>query len=89
MRNRSTIPIALTAAALLSLTALSPALAQKGPGDPEPPITLRLLVQDAPGRQSEPAALDLARLAEPRPETARLRRRIASQLAALVVQAAD
>ena len=63
MRTRSSISIALGGAALLSLTALSPALAQKGPGDPEPPITLRLLVQDGPGRQSEPAALDLARIA--------------------------
>jgi TRAP-type C4-dicarboxylate transport system substrate-binding protein len=64
MRTRSTIPIALGGAALLSVAALGPVLAQKGPGDPEPPVALRLFVQDGPGRQSEPAALDLARLAE-------------------------
>jgi TRAP-type transport system periplasmic protein len=64
MRYRSPVPIALAGALLLSTLALSPAAAQKGPGDPEPPLTLRLLVQDGQGRQSEPAAMDLAALAD-------------------------
>lgn len=63
MRHRSVLPVALAGAAILSVAALPPSLA-KGPGDPEAPITLRLLVQDGPGRQSEAAALDLQRLAD-------------------------
>jgi TRAP-type C4-dicarboxylate transport system substrate-binding protein len=63
MRNRSPVPIALAGAILLGMLALSPALAQKGPGDPEAPITLRLLIQDGQGRQSEAVANDLVALA--------------------------
>lgn len=61
MRVRSTVPIALGGAALILAGALSPALA-KGPGDPESKVTLPLLVQDAPGRQSEDAVNDLVAL---------------------------
>lgn len=62
MRHRSVLPVALAGAAILAVAA-PPTLA-KGPGDPEAPVTLRLLVQDTRGRQSEAAALDLQRLAD-------------------------
>ncbi|MFN8619604.1 MAG: hypothetical protein U0869_02500 [Chloroflexota bacterium] len=64
MRSRSSLPVVL-GGALLATTMLTPAvLAQKGPGDPEAPVTLALLVQDVPGRQSEAAANDLVDLAQ-------------------------
>jgi len=62
MKLRSTGPIALAGAALLCVSALIPAVA-KGPGTPEAPITLQLLVQDGTGRQSEAAVTDLVTLA--------------------------
>ncbi|MCY7417837.1 MAG: hypothetical protein LH650_04945 [Chloroflexi bacterium] len=63
MRYRSATVTALGGSLILTAASLGAVLAQgKGGGDDQP-VTLILLVQDGLDRQSEPAALDLARLA--------------------------
>jgi TRAP-type C4-dicarboxylate transport system substrate-binding protein len=62
MRNRSSTILALMGALLLPLATAADVAAQGKGGTGDPPVHLSLQVWDSQGRQSEPAAEDLARL---------------------------